>query len=196
MPRGIETREIILEKSAELFNQHGYEGCSLNDIMEATGLQKGGIYNHFKNKEEIALEAFDYSMEKVIQRFRKRLDNDETSWDKIVSVIETLGSFAYNPVVLGGCPMFNTAVNSMNTHPELKKRAQNGLNMLRRYLEIKLEEGIAKGEFREISDIPGTSSMVISTVEGGVIMSRVYEDIRYVKKAEEFMKGHLKGLLK
>ena len=192
----METKELILEKSAELFNSRGYDGCSMNNIMEATGLQKGGIYNHFSNKEEIAVAAFDFAMTKVIARFRERLDKDSTSWAKLESIIRTIGSFAYDPVIVGGCPMFNTAVNSMNSHPSLKKRAQEGLNMLRRYVEIKIEEGVASGEFKDVENIEGLASMIISTVEGGVIMSRVYDQDEFVLRAEEFMLGHLKRQLK
>ena len=92
--------------------------------------------------------------------------------------------------------MFNTAVNSMNSYPALKKKAQEGLSMLHRYLEIKIEEGIAGGEFRKISDIREVASLVITTVEGGVIMARVYEDFDYVKRAEVFMINYLKEKLK
>jgi len=34
-----------------MFNQKGYEGGSLNEVMAATGLKKGGIYRHFTSKE-------------------------------------------------------------------------------------------------------------------------------------------------
>lgn len=43
MQKGEQTRRNIVLKSAELFNQKGYAGCSMNDIMEATGLKKGGF---------------------------------------------------------------------------------------------------------------------------------------------------------
>ena len=73
MNKGLETRELIIERSAELFNTLGYNGCSLNEIMDATHLKKGGIYNHFKNKDEIALAAFEYSYTKVLKRFKTYL---------------------------------------------------------------------------------------------------------------------------
>ena len=57
--KGEQTKNDIVRKSAPLFNQKGYEGTSLSDLMEATGLQKGGIYRHFSGKEELATEAFD-----------------------------------------------------------------------------------------------------------------------------------------
>ena len=54
-----------MRKAAPLFNQKGYAGTSLSDLMDATGLQKGGIYRHFSGKEELATEAFDYSWQKA-----------------------------------------------------------------------------------------------------------------------------------
>ena len=64
MGKGQITKEAILEKAAAIFNKHGYAGSSLSELMRETGLQKGGIYNHFRSKEEIMLQAFDYSIKK------------------------------------------------------------------------------------------------------------------------------------
>ena len=45
MSKGANTREEILLRAARVFNTKGYAGAALSDIMQATGLQKGGIYN-------------------------------------------------------------------------------------------------------------------------------------------------------
>ena len=59
MTKSERTRQFIIERSAALFNRKGYAGTSLNDIIEVTGLSKGGIYGNFKKgKEEIAVAAF------------------------------------------------------------------------------------------------------------------------------------------
>jgi len=50
-------------RPAPVFNTKGYAATSLSDLMEATGLQKGGLYRHFDSKEELAQEAFDYAWE-------------------------------------------------------------------------------------------------------------------------------------
>jgi len=44
MTKGELTRKRIVEAAAPIFNRCGYEGSSLNALMEATGLKKGGIY--------------------------------------------------------------------------------------------------------------------------------------------------------
>ena len=57
MSKGEQTRERILARSAQLFNRQGYFGSSLADIMRETGLEKGGIYNHFSSKEQLASQV-------------------------------------------------------------------------------------------------------------------------------------------
>src|SRR5258708_11638464 len=61
MRKGEQTRQEIIRKAAPLFNQRGYDGAALSDLMEATGLEKGGIYRHFDSKQQLAAEAFDYA---------------------------------------------------------------------------------------------------------------------------------------
>src|ERR1700759_1123854 len=63
LTKGELTRRKIVEAPAPIFNRYGYEGSSLAALMQATGLKKGGIYRHFASKEELAVEAFDYSWE-------------------------------------------------------------------------------------------------------------------------------------
>jgi len=69
MSKGEQTREMILAQAAQLFSRQGFFGSSLSDIMQETGLEKGGIYNHFSSKEQLALEAFDYAYTLLINAF-------------------------------------------------------------------------------------------------------------------------------
>src|SRR5947199_130742 len=61
--KGDRTRRRVIEQAAPVFNTRGYWGSSVRDLMEASGLQKGGIYNHFGSKDELALAAFDHDVE-------------------------------------------------------------------------------------------------------------------------------------
>src|SRR5260221_10303143 len=61
MRKGEQTRREIIRKAAPIFNQRGFDGAALSDLMRATGLEKGGIYRHFDSKQQLAGEAFDYA---------------------------------------------------------------------------------------------------------------------------------------
>ncbi len=190
MTKGIDTRERIIRKSAELFNTYGYSGCSLSDIMKATNLKKGGIYNHFKNKDEIALEAFDYSLKKLITRFREKLGAVQTSAQKIDVIIDSFDSLILDPVVATGCPIFNTAMDADQTHPALKEKAKEGMQQLKTYIEIKIEEGKDKGEFKADVDKEEFAALLIMTMEGAVVLTRIYNDRKYVNMARDFLRSH------
>lgn len=53
---GRDTRQKILDSARELFNVHGYNGVSLQDISDAVGISKGNLTYHFSKKEEIMEE--------------------------------------------------------------------------------------------------------------------------------------------
>lgn len=52
------TRRRILEAANRLFAANGYEGTSINEIMRACSLTRGGFYSHFSSKEELYRHAF------------------------------------------------------------------------------------------------------------------------------------------
>src|SRR5438034_712113 len=57
--KGEATRRLILERAAPVFNQRGYAGASMSELVEATGIEKGGIYNHFGSKEDLDVDPYE-----------------------------------------------------------------------------------------------------------------------------------------
>ena len=61
--RGSETRRRILEVAAVAFADRGYAGTSVNDVLKASGVTKGGFYFHFPSKETLALATLRHKQE-------------------------------------------------------------------------------------------------------------------------------------
>ena len=188
----LSTKEHIIQKSATLFNTKGYNGCSLQDIMDATGLKKGGIYNHFATKDEIAFESFDYSFNLIKIRFKEALSNCSNSYEKIIAIINVFASFHSNPVTAGGCPIFNTAVDSSGIHPSLTEKARSAINHLKRYIEIKIDDGMESGEFKSGLKSEELSTLILISMEGALIMARINNDSGPIQTAVK----HLTHLIK
>lgn len=51
------TRARIVQSARVMFNRHGFEQVSIDDIMKHAGLTRGGFYNHFDSKDELYAEA-------------------------------------------------------------------------------------------------------------------------------------------
>ena len=60
---GVDRRAAILETAARLICEKGYEGTSIQDIADASGLTKAGLYHHIRSKEHLLLEIQNYGMD-------------------------------------------------------------------------------------------------------------------------------------
>lgn len=184
MAKGSETRERIIGRAAPLFNQHGYSGSSMADIMAATGLKKGGIYNHFASKDELALAAFDYNWGMLRDQYDLSLQTaGESPTVQLLAAIEVHASFASNPPVPGGCPLLNTAIESDDGHLLLQQRAREAMDYWRSLLTNIVARGIVQGEFKPTVDGNEVATIVISTIEGGIMLSKLYQTPDYIRIA-------------
>ncbi len=192
--KGEKTRRRIVEKAAGVFNTKGYFGSSMTDLVREIGLEKGGIYNHFASKEELALEAFDYAVGIMRERFRAALEGKEWALERLFAIVDVLGGLAEDPPVAGGCPILNTAVESDDAHMELKDRASEAMSGWLRLIGSIIKEGVRNGELRPGTNPRETASVVVATLEGAVMLSRLYDDPAYMKRSVDHLKEHLRSL--
>ncbi len=83
--------------------------------MEATGLEKGGLYRHFSSKEELAAEAFRYALSNSIRLRTQRLNEIDDAVDKLRC---TVRHFVEKPSTTpGGCVLMNTAIDADDGNP-------------------------------------------------------------------------------
>ena len=191
MRKGEQTREMILERAAELFNQQGYFGASLSDLMRETGLEKGGIYNHFRGKDELALEAFDYACKVVWQSVEEELAGKVNAADRLLAMLVAYRRLIEDPPFAGGCPLLNTAVESDDAHPALRERTREAMTRWRKWIQKTVSHGIAAGEIRPETDADTLASIVIATVEGAVMLSKLYDDPVHIHRAVDHLTGYI-----
>ncbi len=67
--------QAIIEAAVEVFLEKGYDGTSMEAIAKRAGLTKGGLYHHFKGKDEILLYANDRFMEPILEMMNKCRQN-------------------------------------------------------------------------------------------------------------------------
>ncbi|MGZ4107880.1 MAG: TetR family transcriptional regulator C-terminal domain-containing protein [Tumebacillaceae bacterium] len=193
MRKGERTRNMILERSAALFNQHGYLSAPLSSVMEQTGLEKGGIYNHFGSKEELALQAFDYSVSQMGVHFLAAVNSHEHAVERLSALVDVFGRMVVDPPVPGGCPVMNAAIESDDQHPQLAERARQAMDGLRGLVERIVREGVERQELRADVDPAELSSVLIATLEGALMISRLYGDAVHMERAVRHVKQHLKN---
>src|SRR6267143_2902446 len=171
MRKGEQTRREIIRKAAPIFNQRGYDGAALSDLMKATGLEKGGIYRHFSSKEALAAEAFDYAWRETFNARIHDLDTISNAVDRlkrlVVNFVERRGT------IPGGCPLLNTAMDTDDGNSVLRGRARKALREWRSYIISVISAGIKAREIRPKVDAKKLATLIISSLEGSVMVYRL-----------------------
>ena len=125
MGKAEETRKSIIEKSAVVFNKNGFQRTSMSTLTHALGLTKGAIYGHFTDKDDLAVEAFRSSVERIRRRIGERIDDHEGALGKLRAYAESFVVFFEETRNEGGCPILNTAADSTTlTHNCLTRFAE------------------------------------------------------------------------
>lgn len=182
MRKGEATRQRIIAKSAPLFNQRGFYGCSMQDLMHATGLEKGGLYRHFPNKEDLAAEAFRFALAQNVKVRTQHLDDIPNAIDKLKKVVEL---FVETPSAIpGGCPLMNTAIDADDGNETLRDLARKGIQDWRGRLSRIVETGIKAGEIHSTTEPRQIANTLIATLEGALMISRLENSRRALRDAQ------------
>lgn len=189
MRKGEQTRQEIIHKAAPIFNQRGYDGATLSDLMRATGLEKGGIYRHFESKEQLAAEAFDYA-------WRETLDARIHDLGAIANAVDKLKQLVANfverrGIIPGGCPLLNTAIDTDDGNPILRERARKALRGWRSYIVSVIRAGIKAREIRPRVDAKKLATLIISSLEGATMVYRLERTEEALRGAQRHLDNYL-----
>ncbi len=193
MGKGEKTRQRIIELAAPLFNQGGMAGCSVQDILHATGLEKGGLYRHFSSKQELAAECLKYSLALVFQARSGDAAHIPNAIDRLRYLVDR---FVSTPSPLkGGCPLMNAAVDSDDGDPQLRRLSVEWLRQWKSTLLEILKDGIARGEVVRETDPGRIVNTVIAVLEGSLLISRLERTSSALEDARLCLHGLFDGLV-
>lgn len=194
MSKAEQTKAYIIEQAAELFNLKGYAASSIADIMQATGLKKGGIYNHFKSKDELALAALDYAVSLLSQRIWSVVKTKRNAIDRLQALVASYLIYIDDPPIVGGCPILNAAIETDDTNSPLRDRALQAMNSSRSLIVRIIKTGIKKGEIRSTVEPDTVATVIFSAIEGAIMMSKLERNPIHLKRVVAHLQTYIQDL--
>lgn len=192
MTKGELTRNNIIAQAAPLFNRLGYAGCSMQDIMEATGLEKGGLYRHFASKEELAAEAFRYSLWRVREARQAGMEDVQGSLEQLCFLIRRFVEI--HSIIPGGCPVMNTAIDADDGNPTLRKLVEDAVRQWKTRIIDIVQAGMERGEIRADVEPRRIANILIAALEGALMISRLEGNRVAVLDAQSMLEKVLQDL--
>lgn len=174
------TTAYIIETVAPIFNKHGYVGTSMSDLTEATGLTKGAIYGNFENKEALALSAFEYNRNQLLNAIDEKLDIDEGALGKLFSLINFYKQYDVFTLPLGGCPILNVGVDSQGNNTQLAAAVRETIKEIEGKIALVLENGAKQQELHLPVPPLQFAKQLFTMIQGAVAMSTMTRDRKYL----------------
>lgn len=195
MNKAQKTKTRIIQQAAAVFNQKGYAGSSIADIMQATGLKKGGIYNHFKSKDELALAAFDYGVSLISRKMWEAVKTKSNAVDRLQALVSVYLIYVETPPIVGGCPILNTAIEVDDLDSPLRDRTLAAINSWRSFIIRIIQRGIKKGEIPATVEPDTVATIIICTIEGAIMMSGLEKNPLHLRRAIAHLQNYIQTSL-
>src|ERR1700676_924259 len=184
MAKASDSKGKTLAAAARLFRQQGYHGTALHDILEAGGSPRGSLYFHFpKGKEEIGEAALKLAREAVARAIAHAAEHSENAEVFLTRVARGMASHLERSDYREGCPIATTALETAAQSEVLGAATRNAFQ--------KWELEIKRGLFRfgmPAGDADLAATMVLSQLEGALLLARTYRSLEPLRRAEQAVK--------
>jgi len=167
-----------LKQALHLFWRQGYEHTSMQDLVEAMGINRGSLYDTFGDKHSLyvmAVEKYlsDYSMRDVREAMAKGEVDPKTI---IAALLRRMAREAGGEERARGCFLTNTIVEIGRGDGAIAERTRNAIEDMEQILTDLIAVGQQRGQFTSSRDASALALFLVNTMQGLRVLSKIYED--------------------
>ncbi len=169
-------RVSVLEKAMHVFWAKGYECTSMNDLVDAMGINRGSLYATFGDKRKLHLETLDHFYRTQLLTVMGPLDEDGPRLAAIRRIFESAADCACDDGDRRGCMMYNTAVELCPTDQDVNEKVAAGLKRMERCFYEALTHAQANGELSADKNVTALARYLTTTLNGLRVTCMVLDD--------------------
>jgi len=170
-------RDKLVDATKALLWQVGYESMSPRRILDESGAGQGSLYHHFKGKLDLAAVVLGEIEKEMKEEFDVIFDMDIAPLERIHRYLSVQRSG------LKGCRLGRLANEQAIREDKLRDPIASYFGYVEKKVENALREAINTGDLPADIDPAQIALTIISSVQGGYILSKVHSDPTHVRKA-------------
>ncbi|HKT90629.1 MAG TPA: TetR/AcrR family transcriptional regulator [Paraburkholderia sp.] len=165
-PRAYDPEEA-LARARDTFWRNGYTGTSLDDLSEATGMNRPSLYGAFGDKHALYLQTMERYVEAGRVAMESALDSALPLREALMRVFDgALGWYLPAHDAARGCLLIGTAAVEAVNDDAVRERLAAGLRTFDKAFERRLRAALAQGELQ-----PGASAPMLARLASAVLHS-------------------------
>jgi len=195
--RANSSRERILSTAEAIILQRGFAGTTIEDILEKASITKGGFFYHFNGKKELARALVERYLEMDSEQFQTLGERaDSLSEDPLQRTLIFLNLVA--EMVSGmsdthpGCLVASFTYETQQFDEEIRELVTKGMLEWRTMIIDRLREVREKYPPKVDVSLETLADMFSSTLEGGIILARIYNNNQALVNQVQAYRTHLR----
>ena len=113
---------------------------------------------------------------------------------ELLAIVGVHEHYVDNPTLPGGCPILNTAIEADDAYPPLRERAKAAMTDWHKLIGSTVKAGVRSGELRPEADPRVVASVLTATMEGALMLSKLYDDSVYMRRAVDHLNSYIRSL--
>jgi len=195
--KGELTRRKVIEKSLQLFSVKGYFNTSVSDILQATGLTKGGLYCHFKSKEEVWRAVYEEAVQIWKSVVFNRINTANDPLERIERTIENvLLNYLGREVFVGGCFFVNMLVEMSGQSDSMGRHILKGFVGFSKLFQSWLAEAKRCDLLKPELDYREISNFIVITLNGAATLYMSTRDAAVLQQTSDQLQFYIRQLRK
>jgi TetR/AcrR family transcriptional regulator, transcriptional repressor for nem operon len=176
----------VLEKAVALFSCKGYNGASMQDVVDCLGLSRSSLYDTFGDKRQLYLEALKkYRQEKtscMIQQIQQTSDIKSL----IQQILQSAVQEGLEDPQQKGCFMVNSTIEMAPHDPEFARVVQSNMQDVEDAFSEAIKKGQFQGHIAAVHDPRSLARFIFNTISGLRVAAKsgadkkVFDDIIHV----------------
>jgi TetR/AcrR family transcriptional repressor of nem operon len=184
-------REKLASSAVDTLHTLGFKGCSIQDITEAAGVPKGSFFNHFENKEDLAIDALRRYLEG--SRPDMLFDQSVPPLERLKNHFTFLSERLLERGFERGCMLGLFAAEMAREYSKMREELRAVFERWCDGVETVLREAQEKGEVDPRHDAAQLARFLVNAWEGATIRLRITQDRQPI---DDFLNVAFKALLK
>lgn len=182
-------QEKILNTAESLIQQMGYNAFSYKDIALVVGIKTSSIHYYYPTKEDLAVAVIEWQLERLSFSLDELKVNPSLSLQqKLLKLVDLVLSVTLNndmKMCLGGM----LASDVVSLPEKLKMKVRLFFNSLEKWIgEVLVEENSKIERLKLPFSIENLPRYLLVQLEGGLLLSRLYDDFSYIETVKQFVK--------
>ena len=165
--------EAVLDKAVEVFWAKGYEATSMQDLVDAMGIQRGSLYATFGSKQQLFLKSLNRYGVVVVKKLLEILESKPSAIESIELFFAQLVEHLLTAGPLRGCLVTNSAIERGLSDESTKQKVLHLLNAIEQGFYQTLVRAQKNGEIIKDCNLTSLAEYLTCSMQGLLVMGKV-----------------------